>query len=112
MKFHGVSISKLKSGETVNGIYVVKDKQLKTASNNKNYIDIIFLDSTGEISGKIWECDEELYNSIEVNKLHYVNAKVDMWKDNNQLNFNKIKVADGEDQKEIDLFVPLTPINP
>lgn len=110
MRFTGVSISDLKQGEIINGIYILRKKELKEASNKKPFIDIVFSDSTGEIQAKLWEAGEDVFNSLQVNMLYYVNAKVDSFKDILQLNINKIRIADPEDQKEIDKFVPSAPI--
>ncbi|NLM10459.1 MAG: HD domain-containing protein [Clostridiaceae bacterium] len=112
MRFIGVTISDLKQGETINGIYILRKKELKETSNKKPYIDILFSDNTGEIQAKLWEAGEEIYNNLQLNVLYYVNAKVDYFKDMLQLNINKIRIADPEDQKEIGKFVPSAPIPP
>jgi len=110
MRFVGVSINDLKQGETINGIYILRKKELKEASNKKPFIDMVFSDKTGEIQAKLWEAGEEVYNRLQLNVLYYVNAKVDSFKDMLQLNINKIRIADPEDQREIDKFVPSAPI--
>lgn len=110
MRFTGVPIKDLKQGETINGIYILRKKELKEASNRKPYIDLCFSDSTGEVQAKIWEAGEEVYSSLQLNMLYYVNAKVDCFKDSLQLSINKMRIADPEDQKEIDKFVPSAPI--
>lgn len=111
MRFIGVSISDLKQGETINGIYILRKKELKEASNKKPFIDIVFSDNTGEIQAKLWDAGEDVFNNLQINLLYYVNAKVDCFKDMLQLNINKIRIADPEDQKEIGKFVPSAPIS-
>ena len=49
---------------------------------------------------------------MPLNMLYYVNARVDCWKENMQLNIQKIRLADPDDQKKIDKFVPSAPISP
>lgn len=110
MRFDGISIADLEAGNVVNGIYILRKKELKETSGKKPYADLVFLDKTGEMNGKMWEISEDFFRTLELNKLYYVNAKVDSWKDLLQLNVNRIRVADPEDQKEISNFVPAAPL--
>jgi 3'-5' exoribonuclease len=112
MRFNGISIKDLKQDENINGIYILRRKELKEASNKKFYLDLTFSDNTGEINGKLWDVTEDISLSMPLNMLYYVNARVDCWKDNMQLNIQKIRLADPDDQKEIDKFVPSAPIPP
>lgn len=112
MKFESIKISDLKPGETINGIYILKSVELKLSSNKKTYLDMILSDQTGEVPGKWWDTGEAEYSSLFTNKLYYVNARVDMWKDALQLTINKIRIADEEDQKCIGDFVPSAPLPP
>jgi 3'-5' exoribonuclease len=112
MRFNGVPITDLKQGDVINGIYILKKKELKETSAKKPYLDMVFIDRTGEVTGKLWDAKEEYYYEFELNKLYYVNAKVECWKDCLQLNINKMRMADPEDQKEIGSFVPSAPLAP
>ncbi len=112
MKFEGIKISDLKAGESINGIYLLRNVELKLSSNKKAYLDIILTDSTGNVPAKWWDSSEADYATLIPNKLYYVNARVDLWKDSLQLTLNKIKLADDEDQKQIANFVPAAPLSP
>jgi 3'-5' exoribonuclease len=112
MKFEGTKIADLKPGETINGIYILKSVDLKLSSNKKTYLDMILSDQTGDVSAKWWDTGEQEYTALITNKLYYVNARVDLWKDALQLSINKIKIADEEDQKLIGDFVPSAPLPP
>jgi len=110
MRFSGIPIKDLKQHEIINGIYILRRKELKEASNKKYYLDLTFSDSTGEINGKLWDATEDIFINMPLNMLYYVNSRVECWKEIIQLNIQKIRVADPEDQKEIDKFVPSAPI--
>ncbi|NLV63808.1 MAG: HD domain-containing protein [Clostridiaceae bacterium] len=112
MRFNGIPIKDLKQDENINGIYILRRKELKEASNKKFYLDLTFSDNTGEINGKLWDVTEDIFLSMPLNMLYYVNARVDCWKENMQLNIQKIRLADPDDQKKIDKFVPSAPISP
>lgn len=113
MKFESVTISDLRTGETVNGIYVLKSREMRTGSNKKPFLDLVFIDATGEIPGKDWNVLPEFdIGTLPLHKLYYVNARVDSWKESPQLSVNRMKVADEEDQAEIGTFVPSAPLAP
>lgn len=112
MKFESIRISDIKSGETINGIYILKTAELKTSSNKKTYVDIILTDQTGDVSAKWWDKGAAEFDNLVKNKLYYINGRVDLWKDALQISINKIKIADEEDQKQIHEFVPAAPIDP
>ena len=106
MKFEGITIKDLTPGGVYNGIYILRSKELKKASNNKEFIDLVFLDQTGSVQGKIWDADKTKFEALQVDLLYYVNFQADEWKGNIQLNINKIKLAEASDQDEIYKFVP------
>lgn len=112
MRFDGIVIADLEPGNVVNGVYILRKKELKETAGKKSYADLVFLDKTGEINGKIWDISEDFFQTLELNKLYYINAKVDSWKELPQLNVNRIRLADPDDQKEISNFVPSAPIPP
>lgn len=105
-------INNLKQGELAYGIYVLRKKELKESSNKKLYIDLVFIDSTGEISAKYWDANENLYNSLNLSMLYNIYAKVDVWKESLQLNIIKMQLADPKMQERIAEFVPSAPLAP
>ena len=112
MKLEGTRISELKAGETINGIYILKDAEIRVASNKKTYIDMILSDNTGEIPAKWWDAGEEQFATLTPNKLFYVNARVDQWREVLQLNIGKMRIAEEEYQKRISEFVRSAPRKP
>ena len=69
MRFEGVLIENLAQGEVVNGIYILRKKELREASNRKLFLDLSFMDATGEISAKHWDVEESFFNELILNKL-------------------------------------------
>lgn len=112
MKFESVSVANLKPGETVNGIYVLKNMEQRVSSNKKPYLDLTFTDRTGDVNAKVWDVQETTLASLERFKLYYVNARVDMWNNQLQLSVNRMKQADPEDQENIADFVQAAPHDP
>jgi len=109
---HFTLINNLKQSETIYGVYILRKKELKEASNKKLFLDMVFVDSTGEISGKIWDANEDLYNSLILNKLYNIYARVDKWKESLQLNIIKMQLSEQRVQDSIAEFVPSAPLAP
>ncbi len=110
LKFEGIEIRYLNAGETINGIYILKSAELKLSSNKKTYLDLILSDKTGSVPTKWWDASEDDYSTLKLNKLYYVNARVDVWRDSLQLTLNKMKLADDGDQQYINDYVQSAPI--
>ena len=64
MRFIGVSISDLTRDEIIDDIYILRKKELKETVNKKPFIDMVLIDSTGEINGKLWETGDEFFNEL------------------------------------------------
>lgn len=112
MKFEGIPIAQLKPGETINGIYVLKNCEQRISSNKKPYLDISFMDKTGEVNAKVWDVQETPLASLVRFKLYYVNGRVDLWNNQLQLSVNRMKLSDDEDQAEIAQYVQAAPHDP
>lgn len=110
MKFEGTEISNLIAGKTINGIFLLKSAELKTSSNKKTYLDLILCDRTGSVPTKYWDANEADYSALTLNKLYYVNARVDIWRESLQLTIIKIKIADEDHQKNIANYVQSAPL--
>ena len=50
-----IQISDFKKGHSVHGFYVCNEKQVRHAKNGDLFLDMIFSDSTGMISAKLWD---------------------------------------------------------
>ena len=47
MKFKSIKINQLESGTKINGIYILRKKELRDTNAGKKYIDLTFIDDTG-----------------------------------------------------------------
>lgn len=104
------TISEFESGNRVEGFYIIKSVNCKTTnSNNKKYLDFILGDKTGDVNGKLWECNadnEELYKDNMVVK---VRGTVISWQNSVQLKIEKIREAIPEDEIKIEDFIASAP---
>ena len=59
-----VPIAKFKEGETIQGFYLCKEKHIKYTRSGDLFLDIVILDSTGSIKGKLWDYAEQFQNKF------------------------------------------------
>ena len=52
-------IAEFKSGDSVQGVFYIRESELKTTTTNNKYMNFTFADKTGEINAKLWDWDEE-----------------------------------------------------
>ncbi len=112
MTMDGVRIADLKDGLICDGTYILKEAVMKKTNAGKYYIDMIFMDNTGEAGAKKWDATNEDMARLKINNLYLVNVKVQMWQGKMQLNINGIRPAPPEIQARISEFVPSAPIDP
>lgn len=112
MAMDGVKIADLKEGMICDGTYILKEAVMKKTQAGKFYIDIIFMDDTGEVGAKKWDASNEDMARLKDNKLYQVNVRVQMWQNKTQLNVNSIRLAPAEVQERIADFIPAAPFTP
>ncbi|KOA19666.1 3'-5' exoribonuclease YhaM [Clostridium homopropionicum DSM 5847] len=106
------TIDKFHVNDKVDGFFIIKSAECRTATNSKKYLDFTMGDSTGEINAKYWnynEGDEEIYKP---NVLIKVRGSVTVWQNNMQFKIDKIRLTDEKDQVKISDFVPSAPYEP
>ena len=108
-----IYIQDLKVGEKFDGFFMVKQVEIKKASNGRAYLDLALLDSTGEISGKKWDlADEEVESerqNCRIGGIIKVRAEVNEFKGMKQLRILKVRGTNKEDNIEIRDYIKAAP---
>ncbi|MCY6371392.1 3'-5' exoribonuclease YhaM family protein [Clostridium ganghwense] len=103
------SIEEFEVNDKIEGYFIIKSAECRTASNSKKYLDFTIGDKTGEINAKYWnykEGDEEIYTP---NTLLKVRGLVTVWQGNNQFKIDRIRTTNKHDKVDISDFVPSAP---
>lgn len=106
------TINQIQNLDQITGFFLVKKCEMKTASNNKKFMDFLLCDKTGEINGKLWDATEEHEQSYQANMLIKVRGLIKEWNGNLQLNIELIRPATPEDGVELSNYVPTAPFDP
>lgn len=59
-------INDLKPNETLDQVFLVRDKDLRTASNGSHYIMCTLVDRTGNLNTRMWRANEAIYKAIPI----------------------------------------------
>ena len=94
------TISSFRSGSTIRGFYICKEKSHRNTKNGDPYIDLVLQDKTGKISAKIWDDVIHFDDLFEISEPVAVKGKVEHYNSRIQLVIQQIKRADDKTYKK------------
>jgi 3'-5' exoribonuclease len=97
--------------DKIEGYFLIKtvDCKITNNSNTNKYLDFNLTDATGEINGKLWECNSELEQTLRDNMVVKIRGVVNEYRGKLQLKIEKIRNVNEEDKINIDEFVLSAP---
>jgi len=108
-------ISMLKTDDEIQEYFIVKSVAIKVGANNKQYLDLLLGDSTGEVPSKKWDIsDGELsaIKEIRDGDIVKVKATVTSWNGQKQMKVVKIRVINDQDEINYTDFINAAPEDP
>ncbi|SHK47606.1 3'-5' exoribonuclease [Clostridium cavendishii DSM 21758] len=103
-------ISEFSQGDKIEGFYLIKSVECKTANaNGKRYLDFTLGDSTGEITAKVWEVNKSNENAYKKNTIIKVKGLVNAWQNALQLKIEDMRNIEDEDNIKIEDYVQSAP---
>ncbi len=78
-------INQLMAGQSVDQVFLVQDKDLRTTKSGGLYVTCTLVDRTGRISGRMWQASESIFNSIPTDGFLHVKGRTEDYKGNLQL---------------------------
>lgn len=106
----GVYISDMRSGQELEGFYILKEALSKTSSNGRPYLTGSLADSSGTIELKVWDYGGPI-GAIDTGKIVKVRGAVSEFKGNLQFTANRIRLALTGDSYDLTKLVPSAPID-
>ena len=73
-------VNQLTAGEMIDQVFLVRDKDLRTAKNGSLYVQCTLCDRTGPIPGRMWQTSESIFNSIPVDGFIQVKGRTEDYK--------------------------------
>ncbi len=102
-------VAELKDRDAINSVFMVKEKALAMAKNGKPYMNLKFMDKTGEIDGKIWDNVDELDKLFQKGDFVLIHGTASVYMGKMQLVVKKISHLE-EDGVELADFIPVSPV--
>ncbi|MDR0854430.1 MAG: HD domain-containing protein [Clostridiales Family XIII bacterium] len=101
--------------EEITDFFMIKKSEIRTGSNNKEYLDIVLADKTGEIGGKKWDVagpEADTLYRLKAGDIVKVRATVNEWNGSLQLKVQRIRAATDADKLEKADFIKAAPEKP
>ena len=73
-------ISDLTPGETLDQVFLVRDKDLRTTKTGSLYVVTTLVDRTGALNARLWQASEAIYNSIPLEGFLHVKGRTEDYK--------------------------------
>ena len=102
---------KYKMDATNDLFLMIRSMDKKVTAKGMPYLDFIFCDKTGELSGKLWDYHEELHGMFEVGDIVKVRGTVSQYNGADQLRVERIRKAQPADNVDPADFVPSAEIS-
>ncbi len=87
-------INEIGPGETVDGIYLVREPILRSTTRGDLYIAMYLCDRTGQISGRMWQASEAAYRALPNPGFVHIQGRSELYQNNLQIVINNIAVVD------------------
>ncbi|WP_277058856.1 3'-5' exoribonuclease YhaM family protein [Trichlorobacter lovleyi] len=102
-------IADLKDRDVVDSPFMVKEKTMAMAKNGKPYMNLKFMDKSGEIDGKLWDNVDELDKTFQKGDFVRIRGTASLYMGKMQLVAKEIKRLEEEGVDLAD-FVPVSPV--
>jgi 3'-5' exoribonuclease len=101
-------INQLQPGESLDQVFLVRDRDLRTASNGGLYIVCTLTDRSGKLNARMWQANETIYKAIPIDGFLQVRGRTENYKGNLQFIVEAIRPIP---QEKVDLtdFLPCAP---
>ncbi len=104
-------IAELKDRDVVASVFMVKEKTMAMAKNGKPYMNLKFMDKSGEVDGKLWDNVDELDKLFQKGDFVQIRGTASLYMGKMQLVAKEIKRLEEEGVDLAD-FVPVSPVPP
>ncbi len=87
-------INEIGPGETVSGVYVVRDPILRSTTRGDLYIAMFLCDRTGQLNGRMWQATEAVYKALPKPGFVQVQGRSELYQNNLQIVVNNVAAVD------------------
>ena len=110
MKAERRFVNQLMPGETLDQVFLVRDKDLRTAKTGDLYLTCTLCDRTGQLPARMWKVSESIFTSIPVEGFLQVKGRTDEYRGNLQFIIDACRPYSA-DKVDLADFVPVTELD-
>lgn len=103
-------IDELQPGQVIEQVFLVRDKDLRTASNGSLYIMCTLVDRTGKLNTRMWNANEAIFRAIPTDGFIQARGRTENYKGNLQFILEALRPIETSDVDLAD-FLPCTPFD-
>lgn len=103
-------INQFKPGMTLDQVFLVRDKDLRTTKAGDLYIVCTLCDRTGNIPARMWRASESIYNSVPADGFLHVKGRTEDYRGNLQFVIDALRPWPA-DKVDLADFVPVTELD-
>ncbi len=100
-------INELTAGENLDQVFLVRDKDLRTASNGGLYIMCTLIDKTGSLNTRMWRANEPIFKAIPVDGFIRARGRTENYRGNLQFIIDALQPI-AKDQVDLGDFLPIS----
>ena len=102
-------INEFKAGDSVHGVFYVKESELKTTTTSNKYMNFTFADKTGEVNAKLWDWDEDNASRFKAGTLVKAKGSVIDWQGQMQFKIDSMGKVLASDGIKTEDYIPSAP---
>ncbi len=100
-------INELQPGETLDQVFLVRERDLRTTTQGGLYIACTLTDKTGKLNARMWQASEAIYRSIPADGFIHVKGRTENYKGSLQFIIDALRPYKAEQANLAD-FLPCT----
>lgn len=104
-------IREIKEKDPVHSPFIIKYSSLASGKNSKPYLNLILMDQSGELEGRIWEDAHKYLGQIVRDAICMVEGKCQIYQGRRQIIVNQIRVL-REDEVDLKKLIPQSNLDP
>lgn len=105
------TVRELKEKDTVDGLFLVKEKNVSVGKNGRPFMSLVFGDQTGSIDARVWDRVDELNQEFDVSDILRVKGQIQIFQNRKQLIVHRLEKPE-QGPLNIEDFIPSSGKNP
>jgi len=100
-------INQLMPGQTLDQVFLVRDKDLRTTKAGGLYVVCTLCDKTGTLPARMWQASESIFNSIPVDGFLHIKGRTEDYKGSLQFIIDALRPYSAQ-KADLAEFIPVT----